>query len=117
VVSDGKVSPVGHQGVLLATEHDSDVGGVLLGGIEIGVVTNVGGEVGLDGGDGQHSALEEILVVAKGGLGRREELLEGLASGSPDGLAQGHEHVQGRLSNQEGKHDGRVSDKRIVSQI
>lgn len=97
VVTDGEVGPVGHQGVLLATEHDSDVGGVLLGSVEVSVVSNVGGEVGLDGVDGEDSALEEILVIAEGGLGGREELLDVLAGGRPDGLTQRHEQVQGGL--------------------
>lgn len=94
MVADGEMGPVGHQGVLLATEHDSDVGGVLLGGVKVGVVSNVGGEVGLDGVDGEDSALEEVLVVAEGGLGGREELLDVLAGSRPDGLAQRHEQVQ-----------------------
>jgi hypothetical protein len=102
VVTDGEVGPVGHQGVLLATEHDSDIGGVLLGGVKVSVVSNVGGEVGLDGADGEDSALEEILVVAEGGLGSREELLNVLAGGRPDGLAQRHEQVQSGLQKRKG---------------
>lgn len=97
VVTDGEVSPVGHKGVLLATEHDADVGGVLLGSVEVGVVSDVGGDVGLDSSNGDDGALAELLVVAEGGLGGGEKLLDVLAGGGPGGLAQGHEVVQGGL--------------------
>lgn len=97
MVTDGKVSPVGHKGVLLAAEHDADVGGVLLGGVEVSVVSNVSGEMGLDSRDGGEGALAEVLVVAEGSLRGGEELLDVLAGGGPGGLAQGHEVVQGGL--------------------
>ena len=38
MVAHGDVLPVGHQGVLLPAEHDADVGGVVDGRVEVGVV-------------------------------------------------------------------------------
>ena len=38
VVSDGNILPVGHESVLLAPEHDADVGGVVQGRVEVRVV-------------------------------------------------------------------------------
>lgn len=97
MVADRKVSPVGHQRVLLTAEHDADVGSVLLGGVKIGVVPNVGGQMGLDSRDGEDGTLKEVIVVPESGLAGREELLDVEARGGPDGLAQGHEQVQGGL--------------------
>ena len=38
MVADRYVLPVGHQGVLLAAEHDAHVGGVVQGRVEVRVV-------------------------------------------------------------------------------
>jgi len=40
VVTDREVKPVREKSILWVTEHASYVGGVLLGGVEVGVVTN-----------------------------------------------------------------------------
>ena len=38
-------SPVGHEGILLAPEHDADIGGMIDGGVEVRVVSNLGWKV------------------------------------------------------------------------
>ena len=38
-VLDGINVPVWHQGILLPSEHDANVGGMVLGGVEVCVVT------------------------------------------------------------------------------
>ena len=45
MISHGQVQPVRLQGVVDSPEHRSDVGGVLAGGVEVSVVTDLRGEV------------------------------------------------------------------------
>ena len=39
------ISPVGHEGILLAPEHDAHISGVENGGVEVGVVSDCGGQM------------------------------------------------------------------------
>ena len=79
VVAHGQVLPVGHQGVLLAAEHGAHVLGVIEGGVEVGVVSDGGGQVHGGAALGHHGRLLEGAVpdggAVPGGEGRWDKLV------------------------------------------
>ena len=95
VVSNGEVEPVGEERLTVGAEQLADVGRMLAGGVEVCVVTHLGGHDHLHAADLlQHLRLQalvtlELLVVL------REELLDHLSHVAPVRAAKSHELVQG----------------------
>ena len=63
MIADRQVFPVGHQGVVLASEHGADVGGVVQGRVEVRVVPDVGREMHRDPGLGHQRLRPQPSVI------------------------------------------------------
>lgn len=109
VVTDGKVGVVGLQRVVGATEEDTDLEGVVVSGVEIGVVANLHGQVHLDLVDGHKGLLLQGIVVLEHSAERGalvEDALKLTADSTVSGTAELSKGVEGGL----GKGCGRGGD-------
>ena len=87
------------QGVVRAAEERPDVAGVVLAGVEVGVVADAQREVQRDGRQGVEGSAAERGVVAQGGREGGFGCEDGLQVGADGGvgaLAEGGEGVEGR---------------------
>ena len=96
MVADGEPGVVGEQrGV--GAEELADVGGVVEGGVEVGVVFGGYGLVEDRSGGGEHERGYEALLVgvaARAGLDSDKEFGEALAESRPCCVANAHERVE-----------------------
>jgi hypothetical protein len=84
VIADGKAEPVLEERRLVGTEHLADVGGVVAGDVEVGVVTDLAGKKHLDILLGDESGRLEGFVVLESRIATF--LLEEVSDGGADGL-------------------------------
>ena len=63
VISDWKPLPVWHQSVFFSSEHDSNIGGVVDGGVEVSVVSNLSRQVHGGIGLSNEGALSKKIVL------------------------------------------------------
>jgi hypothetical protein len=79
VITDGQVEIVGLKGVGWTTEQGTDVEGVVLTGVEVGVLSDSEREVRSDGRERDDSQGTKGTIVTEGGSGGREEVKESVA--------------------------------------
>jgi len=75
-------------------EHDSDVGGMIKGGVEVGVVADRSREFHFDGRLIDEGRGHQTLVGLQASIGAGQESSDGGASFAPVQVAQGHEVIQ-----------------------
>lgn len=105
VVANREVGVVGLEGVLGATEEDTNLEGVVVAGVEISVVANLHGEVHLDlVGRDQSLLLQGNVIAEDGAVGGvvGEDALKLRANATVDGAAKLSKLVQGRLAKESG---------------
>ena len=93
VIADGDVFVVGKERIVGA-EDAAYTGGVVDGGVEVGVVGDVGGLDEGRAGDGVESGFGGLAVSGSGIS--MEEFGEGFAEERPGARAEGHERVEDR---------------------
>mmetsp|Transcript_24758 Transcript_24758/g.56211 ORF Transcript_24758/g.56211 Transcript_24758/m.56211 type:complete len:410 (+) Transcript_24758:402-1631(+) len=98
MVSHGNVQPVGHQGVVLSTEHNSHIRGMLPRGVEIGVVPNVSGQKHVDRILSHHCLPEQGVIPLDGvRMVIRKQLLQLGSDLAPSAPAGAHECIEGGM--------------------
>lgn len=97
MVPHGQMEPIGLEGILLATKHDSDVRGVFTRGIKICVVPNLCRQVHPDTFLRDEGPLPESSILLQKGLPFREHLADGLTGGRPDTAGMCHVGIQCRF--------------------
>ena len=94
VVTNRKMFPVGHQGVLLPPEHGAHVSGVVQGGVEVRVVPDISWEVHGEAGLGQEGGPPQLRVVPQLGAGGGEEAGDGGPGLRPVEVGETHQPVE-----------------------
>ena len=109
VVTDGEMHPVRLDGVVGSTDHASDVVGVRVGRVEVGVVSDEDRHAHLDGTMGEHAGRLEGFSELGASLGK--DSLEGSSDFEAGNLAQLHELVESGLAHDM---DGTVAHERSI---
>ncbi len=101
MIADGDPLVVGEQRVV-GSEHGADVGGVVDGGVEVGVVADQEGEDVVDLGGGDEGVVAEFFVVSEG--------LGVFAEEFRDSLAEGGAEARGDIGVAQRVEDASISD-------
>ena len=94
MISDGQMLPVAHEGVFLAAEHDADVGGVMDGRIEIGVIPDGRRQMHGAGQARDQRLGPHFAVIPQRRRVGRQQVLQRFARLAPRLFAQAHELVK-----------------------
>ena len=96
VIADRHVQPVRLQRIVLAAEHDADIGGVLLRRIEIGVACDRDRQMQFDVRHRHQRALAQFVVVAQLRMVVAQQLADPRPGARPDFWPQRHERIERR---------------------
>jgi hypothetical protein len=99
------MQPVRLQRIVLAAEHDADIGGVLFRRIEIGVACDRKRQVQPDICHGHQRLLPQFLIVAQFGMIGTQQFADPHTGLGPDLRPQRHEGIQRRLREHAGLDD------------
>jgi hypothetical protein len=88
------MQPVRLQRIVLAAEHHADIGGVLLGGVEVGVAGDREGQMQLDVLHRHQRDLAQLVIVAQLGMIMPQQFADPRTRAHPDLRPERHKGIE-----------------------